>query len=222
MQRIPRKKLYIVFFLFSLLVVFILFPKENLCNNIWREFNFQFVFAFLTAVFTTIIFYSYDYLKNYFKLRRFVGYWQVCKFKNESYAITDEYVELERASDETLYYTQINVKSLNAIKGTLFINRSNKKTGKLISSYELANLVETLYPISEKLIYFELNRNNFPNPETVIRVMDLKGNELFILIKAKNQKSFYEQIVKEQSETMFNMGNTIPNLSSFVDLKPNR
>ncbi len=212
-----------IFFLILVFIFFIiLWPKENLYDKIIKEYDFQIIFALLTAIITTIIFYLYGFIKDCLNLRQYIGYWLVLRFDIENYVSLDAFVEIERVSEETLTYYYTDLKNLNKKIGTIFINKNNKKTGKLISGFEYINQVATFYPISESSVYFDLNTYKLQKPEPVIRIMDLNGNEKFILERPINQKEFRDKVKNLYSETIFKMAT--PLSQELIDkiIKPSR
>lgn len=192
----------------SLIGLFILAIILVALVALWsKESNltFQIVFSISTALITTIVLYFYDLIRNYTNLKRYIGHWVVLKFENDYYTPLNAFVEINRDSEETLIYSYTDLGNLSNITGTIFINKNNRKTGKLIFGFKYLNQVETIYPISESSVYFDENIYKPEIPATVIRIMDLNGTEKFILEKPTDQKEFRIKVMELHNETMSKM-----------------
>ena len=75
--------------------VFSLFITTSLLSI--SEFAEQIFYAVLTAVLTTILFRIYSNTNTYFTYKKYLGYWLVFKFHEESYEFHSEYVIISRS-----------------------------------------------------------------------------------------------------------------------------
>lgn len=191
-------------FILIMILISILYQQSTegaLSNN----FNFQIIFAILTGIITTIIIHIYGIARNYLSLRLYIGHWAVVKFESENYNALKAFVIIGSDTEETLTYSYTDLENLNNIKGTIYINKNNRKTGKLISCFKYANQVETDYPISERSIYFDESTYESKKQDILIRVMDLNGLEKITLIKPEDQEKFKKKVNIIYNETISNL-----------------
>lgn len=174
-------------FFISLIVFSVLIKPNNIVDKIFDDFSYQLFFAILTAGFTALFISIFNRTKKIFELSKYEGIWYVIKFDEEYYKPEIAYVELKTYPNLTLSYKYTNLESLNTIVGTIYINDSNRKTGKLLYTYEQNDLISNLNSVSEKSIYFDKNIYKTKNP-SLIRILNSDGSEMQSLERAENQK----------------------------------
>lgn len=196
-----HKKRYIIFgFIFVLVILSLL---------VWNK-GIDIVVALLTAIITSILLYVFKILDDYFSLIKYKGYWLVLENNGENYISSNAFVEIKILSYETLTYSFTSLNNLDNIVGTIFINQNNKKTGKLICGFKQINQAEGLNPVWEKSVYFDLNNYKTKKSVALIRILDSKGEEKFVLERPDNQKEFEIKIKDLHKETVSSLAIPFP------------
>lgn len=142
------------------------------------------------------------------RTRKYDGVWGVLKFKNDSYQIQNEYVELQSLDDDLLIikYTSHD-RTGNITIGALYMEEDNKFFGKLVMQVDTMNQVSGQNPVRIFDYFFDVDKkitNN--NNGLIIRVLEKSGNETKILFKADNPEEYKKVIDGLFEEYIFNTG----------------
>lgn len=164
----------------------------------------ELLYALITAIFVSIVFYGYAYLLKKNRLRKFYGYWSVLKYNVDdyNYVTTMLFVKIRRCNSTSMKISYEDISSFNIIEGKLYFDMQNCNRGTFVYGYKVLTQTEGFFPISTSQFFID-EKDLTSKKKTVIRIFNAKGDETEIWTKPKNQKAFIKQIANERDKYLY-------------------
>lgn len=186
----------IIIILCTLIVYSLIINPLQFKDNYYAQ---EILYAVVTSSLTYSFFKLHKYRQDIKMLRLLEGYWMVSKNDGEFYNPEQKTVLISKTSDtKVMKFEMIEVQTLNDFIGYLYINEQNKKTGKLFYKFNFFQDIMVNGPLSEYSYFLDEDYYS-PESKRLVRIINMQGEEIMILIKPFDQKKFIDRYLKEKS-----------------------